>query len=429
MTIAGLSRVVVTQPPPWGKEREAAAMAWEVFESLGLSLFKLDIALLMSDATEAIAAHLADLRAFAPQAAIATPNAGYALNAMVEGRNVFLDLLQIPTLVTWDSVVQFPVQLMGGNVPPTPKWSQGGMVERTRAVMNHPLLFHAAYDRRQIADMEELGLIEPGRVVHTPVFAYQKFIDHGLTWDPAASMIEQVAFTGTITTGGMDEILARQPVLPAIEQRAIHERGLLDPVWQAFLAAIDAFPEEVRLAHKMDRDQSYFWRLAWEIMSCQANPHDRGKVLGAIRHPVAYYGRLNGPQGQLTDMWPRVTYRGDLDMLDELPQLNARTAITVDVVNRIFPSGFTAKIASCFAAGGFCLLDWRPEFLDVFGEAGAQVMYRDTDELNGLIDHFLSHPRARAELADHLGQQVRERLPARKIYADLLLQLVERHRL
>jgi spore maturation protein CgeB len=60
----------------------------------------------------------------------------------------------------------------------------------------------------------------------------------------------------------------------------------------------------------------------------------------------------------------------------------------------------------CFAAGGMVLFDYKEDFARIMGDAGAQVMYRDTDHLNALVDLYLTEPRRRRDVVRYLQHRV-----------------------
>ena len=432
MQAFAVKRIAVTAPPAsWGKDRDAAQLCWGVLEDLGMELFHVDVGLLWNGAAADILAHVRDIRAFHPDMAIATPNAGYAMLAWVEDggarRNLFLDLLEVPTLVTWDSVAQFAHQLSKDRLARHPDQSCPGILAQLRAILNHPLMVHAAYDRSQIAVMERLGVVDVGRVIHTPVFAYQAFVDYGRNAAadrPAAA--DAVAFTGTMRRPRPDDPLLAVPACADLFRQVIEERPLDQPVWAAFEAALARMPAAERAAARLEPDHSFFWSVATDLIATQATLGDRGRMLSGLRHDAAFYGWIEGVRPGQPTPWPHVHLRGDVDMATALPALNAATPITIDVVNRIFDSGVTAKIVSCYAAGGFCLFDHRPEFLDMVGADGERVMFRTVEQLNAMIDHYLTHPAERRELARQFQTVIAERQSARTVYARMIAAAEDR---
>jgi spore maturation protein CgeB len=122
----------------------------------------------------------------------------------------------------------------------------------------------------------------------------------------------------------------------------------------------------------------------------------------------------------LLSAYPHLSYKAAKDPVAELPRLNRRTKVTLDVVTSHFPTGITAKIAGCFTSGGLCLFNYKSAFRDAFGPDADRVMYRDVDDMNAKLDNLLSHERERTELAAFLQAELREKCT----YIGLLAELV-----
>ena len=163
-----------------------------------------------------------------------------------------------------------------------------------------------------------------------------------------------------------------------------------------------------------------FGKLALDMVVNQATTADRRRMLEALRRPVDFFGNLEGFKPGQPTPWPHVRYLGDVDMETSLPALNADTAVTVDIVNRLFDEGVTCKILSCFAAGGFCLFDRRPDFVDIAGSDAERVMFSDFDEMNSQVEYFLANPQERRELSAHFKAIVAERLSPKLVYGDMI---------
>ena len=130
-------------------------------------------------------------------------------------------------------------------------------------------------------------------------------------------------------------------------------------------------------------------------------------VLTAVAHTVDFYGAFADPESvSLLQQYPNIRYRGSVDYVRELPQVFNRTRITVDVTNQLAQRSAPAKFVECFAAGGFMLLDRRPDLIAAFGDAATAVTYTTLDELNTKIDYYLTHEKERTELIGHLKQTI-----------------------
>lgn len=421
--LGSLRRVAVTAPPrAWnaGLDLNAAEMIWGVLQGIGLEIFPIDIELLATAAPDARADHLRALRDFAPQAAISTPNVGYAIRTLVpEGQNVLFDLLDVPVLVTWDSVVQFPDQLLGP-LPDRPDESRGEVIARLRAWMSDPRIMHVAYDSGQIEVFDRLGILPAGRTTLECAFCQQPYIDFGLAGHDVPQT-EELVFAGTLRAERLASALSTGlDWYGGLQEAVVFGRRLAEPVWSALERWIDEAGAEPRAARRLDPDQTFFWRVAYDCMSA-ASAWDRWRIVAAMPRTVSVYGE----QGDRLPANARGC--GRVDMITELPRLNAATAITLDGVNRISHKGITAKVLGCFAAGGFSLFDWRPDFLQFAGPDAEYVMFRDEGEAAAKLEYFLARPAQRRELSAHLRAFVARETSADSFYRRMLARLAAQH--
>jgi hypothetical protein len=105
----------------------------------------------------------------------------------------------------------------------------------------------------------------------------------------------------------------------------------------------------------------------------------------------------------------------------ELAAVYARHPIVVEALNPGFIDGFGHKPIHAFAAGGFMLVDRKPDFVAAFGEAGDAVSYAGNDDLAAKIDRYLSAPRYRREV----GDAIRARIAERHSLPDVLTRILE----
>src|SRR5579862_2912170 len=110
-------RIVTTIPPhPWfgGIDYNFAIEMSEELRLLGAEVFEVHIGSFITNNDIYIRDSIQALRAFRPQVALPVPNALYALLCRDGDRNIFKDLLQIPTLMLWDhGLLQLPQQILG----------------------------------------------------------------------------------------------------------------------------------------------------------------------------------------------------------------------------------------------------------------------------------------------------------------------------
>jgi hypothetical protein len=115
------------------------------------------------------------------------------------------------------------------------------------------------------------------------------------------------------------------------------------------------------------------------------------------------------PEGvSLLKGYPNIRFRGSVDYVRELPHVFNRSRITVDVTNQLAHHSVPAKFVECFAAGGFMLVDRRPDLIATFGDAATAVTYTSLDELNAKIEHYLTHEKERTDLIAHFKHTIQQ---------------------
>jgi spore maturation protein CgeB len=106
-----------------------------------------------------------------------------------------------------------------------------------------------------------------------------------------------------------------------------------------------------------------------------------------------------------------------------------RTRLTIDVAHAAFIDGFSRKLVSCFAAGGFALTNRKPDIARALGPLADEITYDSADEFAGKVDFFLGHHQRRLEVAREIGAMVRRKYSAEALFARTLPQALERLRL
>jgi hypothetical protein len=406
---------------------------------LGYELFLLDTECFFARDTRRIDEAVRSVREFAPDIAIAFPNAGYGLGAQVQVagqlRNLFTDLLEIPLALAWDDPLG---QFSGVFLSPLPESmedSQPGALRRMRNGIAHPLIRHYAWDTGHIKSMVDLGLIREGQAAFDMLPTKQAYIDCGSA--PASSEFDQdICFVGNVYLNQITADPLHQVSEIAELGERIAARKLADfapSTWDVLIAELRRLPDSDRTRLKLSPDESFFWRAYRYLVWVAANTRVRMGVLSAVAHTIDFFGGFADPESvNLLKHYPNIRYRGSVDYLRELPQVFNRTKITVDVTNQLAQHSAPAKFVECFAAGGFMLLDRRPDLIAAFGDAAAAVTYTNFDELNHKIDHFLTHDKERAELVAHFKHVIQRDYTTRswvsKVVADLAARTHTRRR-
>lgn len=412
--LAGLKIAVTSPPLAWFgavDHKFAADMARELRE-MGAKLFEIDIARLIARDAAYVAKVVADLRRFQPDIALATPNAGYAILCTdLEGRNILRDVLEIPTLLIWDhGALQFSGLLLRP-LPESIEQSHEGCIRRMRAALDHPLFIHYSPDRGHTAVMRELGILVDQPVhqfVHIAFPAYTRPIEE--TNGAASGGTATVAFAGNIYLDRAKRLKFREnEALAGIEAgmlagKTAHPDASL---WKLLTEEIARLDEPSRRALRLLPDASFFWRFMRDEIVAVGTTEVRLRMLTSLRREVEFHGNFVEPDARVT-LSRRYGLRCGkmLDCVTELPALYRNSAIVVDAVHPAYISGTSPKIASCFAAGGLVLFDYRPEFRAAMGDIADSVMYRDTAHLNDLIEDYLDDARKRREIARALQDRV-----------------------
>jgi len=207
-----------------------------------------------------------------------------------------------------------------------------------------------------------------------------------------------------------DELPFRsQPELGDIEKRvfAAKKARLTDCLWDLITAEIDRLDAPIRKSLRLDPNQTFFWQFLHEEIEVMGNTQARLGVLTALKREFDFFGNFVEPAAVATlrDRYS-MKFRKSLEYFTELPLLFINSDVIVDVVNLGYNTGISPKIMGCFACGGLVLFDYKSDFHDSMGELGDQVMYRNLDQLNAMVDEYLSNPRKRREVSRYLQHRV-----------------------
>ena len=410
--LAGL-RIVATQPPHgWfgGVDYNFAVEMAEELRTLGAAVFDLDVAGFTSRNDVYIHDAIEALKTFRPDVAISLPNALYALICATKGRNVFKDILEIPTLMLWDhGLLQLPRQILN-HWPNTPAEAMGGSIRRLRKALNHSLYLHYSPDRGHIAALDKLGVIESSKVRFFLQPAYPNFVRHSCRTAPPTAFHTRMSFAGNVyLQAARDLPFRRQPVLAGIESRvlAAKKSRLTECLWDLIMAEIDALDKPTRKEFRLDANSTFFWNFMHEEIEVAGNTDVRLSVLTGLKREYEFFGNFVEPKSvsTLRDQY-RIRFRKCLDYFTELPLLFMNSDVIVDVINLGYNTGISPKVMGCFACGGLMLFDYKDDFFQSMGEIGNQVMYRSVDHLNALVEEFLGNPRKRRDVSRYIQHRV-----------------------
>jgi hypothetical protein len=387
----------------------AADMAQEL-RDLGADVLPVDVDAFSSRDSARIDAAIAALKSFRPSVALSLPNAGYAiLCSTPDGRNVFRDVLEIPTVLLWDhGPLQF-ARLLLGPPPPSPAESTRGCLDRLRETVNHPLYVHYSPDRGYIRAMHQLGILDQDQIQFflQPAFPYA--VQYGAAEEtPAAG--PRVAFAGNLYIAAAERLAFRKNrTLAALEGKVFAAKAarLTDNLWDLLAQEIESLDGETRRDLALEPDSTFFWGFVHDEIETVGNSTVRLGVLTGLEGGVDFFGNFVEPESipVLSGRYG-IRYQRSVDPTWELADLFASSEILVDVINLGYQSGTSPKIMDCLACGGFPLFDYKQDFRDCVGPEGDLLMYRSIDHLNAMVEDYLTHPARRREVTRGLRARV-----------------------
>jgi hypothetical protein len=428
------TRIVTTLPPREanrGHARTVATIQVEAMRAKGAVVLPVDTGWAYAGDLQSGFKCLAEIAAFKPDLVLPLPTATHGLiyrfgqvdaQGWASPNNLFVDQMGLPTILMWDGVIEMFVQM---RVPTfEPDASVPGMLARLRDQLKSPLYYHYAFDAGNVEKARQLGVLDTDRVRWGPAPAYGNHADYGLANPLADSYDRDVAFTGNLFMPTVrSQRYAEHAAIRRFEEVALAgaDQDLNRAYWRLIEAGLDSVDPASRAATRLDWDESFFWNYLGADFMAKLTTRTRLNALKAIRHDVAIFGLQHHPEAAaLLAGSPHLRFEGSRDFVTEMPALNARTKVTVDVINVHLPTTTTAKVLGCFASGGVCLFNAKPLFRDTFGPAADAVMFRDVDDLNAKLDRLLTHDAERREIAAHFKHEVL----ANHKFIDLIADLV-----
>jgi glycosyl transferase family 1 len=347
------------------------------------------------------------MKTFRPDVVLSLPNAESLVRCRApNGQNVFRDILQVPAILLWhQSLLQFP-ELCLDPLPPRPAESRRGALRRMRKMLDHPLYHHYISDRGQLAALRRLGMFRRAQARPFLQPAYPHFVRSGYRGAENRAFACRVAFAADGHTRPPAALSFRdEPVLARIEDQAVARKmdQLGDPLWDLLAAGIGSVGRADRMRLRLDSDSTFFWRFVHDEITAAGDARVRCGVLAGLNEGYDFFGG-DGESGARRAPGPQAgaTFRRSLDYFTELPLLFINSDIIIDVLSGGYSSGVSPKVMNCLACGGFVIFDYKDDFRQAFGDVADQVMYRNADHLNSLIDHYLGNPEHRHEVSRYL---------------------------
>lgn len=430
--LSGL-RLAVTLPPAdffSGCDLTIARDHVFALRQLGAVVYEFDTTPAYKRDSTGLQQQLDDLRSFRADAAIGAPHAGYAIQpfkALRRSRDrdalpshPFLDELELPTFLYWDhALLQLPRYLVSA-WPHGPEDSNAGVRQRLRALFNHPRAVHLFSDSGQIAELHRLGIAEfPANACYIPGISHQ-YVEYGSAPDSPGGTNDGAAFFGNIYVAAARRITYAHEALLALRGKAL---TALDVDWnrapyEAYRDEIDRLAPALSAQLRLDPDQSFYWRFLFDELACVVNGERRLRIALACGRPLTYFGGFADPESRAIAR-DSGCILGDeyLPYGRSLAAAYQRQAVSIDVVNAPYINGFSTKLFSCFAAGGFMLSSRKGDLTAALGSLADPISYSTAAELAAKVEHFLTARHQRRELAEHIQEAVRDRFTVSSLFA------------
>ena len=411
-------RLIATLPPPQhfaGCALDIARDRIAALRALGATVREFDTSAFYADDRATLQPQIDDLRSFQADAVIGMPNAGYAVEIVVrdgspegEVRNLFLDVLALPTILYWDHpLVQSPKYVVP-SWPSSPGESTDGVLGRIRRLMRHPLAVHFFPDSGQLSELRRLGVADFGGdrcFIHGVSAEFDE--GHGVSPDERQDHL--VAFFGNVRTGATRTIQYEDPALTAVRERALAV-CMSDwdrPPYHAYREAIGALEPDERARLRLDVDQSFYWRFLYDEVCVVANGEPRFRKVLSCGRPLTYFGGFADVESRALAAEAGVTLASQyLPYGRALAAAYRRARVSIDVVNAPFISGFSPKLLSCFASGGFMLTTRTADMRVALGRLVDSIGFSSADQLADRVEYYLSRDRERRELTREIQDVV-----------------------
>src|SRR5262249_53872483 len=117
-------------------------------------------------------------------------------NETTSPRNIFLDLLQLPTVLYWDHVLTQAMYSL--RWPDDVENSRGGVIEALRALFMHPRAYHYFPDTGHLAAVTRLGLGRFDARNHYAPGVPHEYLDYGGIRRWRTRYAKAVAFFGNL---------------------------------------------------------------------------------------------------------------------------------------------------------------------------------------------------------------------------------------
>jgi hypothetical protein len=165
-------------------------------------------------------------------------------------------------------------------------------------------------------------------------------------------------------------------------------------------------------------DESFYWRFLFDELSVVANGERRLQVALECGRPLTYFGGFADPETRAIVSGAGCKLAEEyLPFGQPLAAAYQGQALAIDVANAPYINGFSTKVFSCFAAGGFMLTSRKADLAGALGDLAEAIMFSSAEELSAKANHFLDAEHERRDLTREIQAVIREKFTASALYA------------
>lgn len=174
------------------------------------------------------------------------------------------------------------------------------------------------------------------------------------------------------------------------------ERGVADFLAQAFPTVYANYlalgDNEAKLAYET--------AITWKATQLYRN--ERVRMLLPFKPLIV---GDSGWQVEFRHASPKPRYLDAIGYYDQLPAFYGQSEINFNCTSRQMKGAVNQRVFDAPAAGAFVLTDWRPQMAPLF-EPDEMACYHDKEEIPGLVNYYLEHPKERRKLCAKARKRV-----------------------
>lgn len=190
----------------------------------------------------------------------------------------------------------------------------------------------------------------------------------------------------------------------------------------------DVYTERLKDNKYLTINSPLFWRV-YNHTLCMGNTFIRLKLFDEIKHKIDFLGCYSDPDSaDFLKENPKIEFHGPVKWGDDLAKVYRGSKINLIVSNMINQDGISPKLIECLIAGGFALIDPRPELYNFFGSDIDAITYRSKDELDFKINYFLQRESERIEIIDFLRNKIKQIIPSKSTIFNSSIEAVKRRK-